>query len=137
MGGVPGEAGKTKTTVQRLKVNRKAFFRMWVMMIQPFLKLRNQEVQVLSELLYQRFLISKEVKNQKMIDELTFNLKTRKAIREELGIKMYSFNNLIASLRKKGIIKDDRINPKVIPDVDHNTSKFELKYSIEIEDTKR
>ena len=102
------------------------------MMLQPFLRLRNQEVNVLARLLYYRYAISKEVSNKKIVDQLVFNTTTRKKIIEELEIKEYSFNNILSSLRKKKLIVNNSINNKVVPKVEKDFKKFQLIYDIEI-----
>ena len=118
--------------VQSLKTDEAKFFRLWLMMLQPFLNLRNQEVSVLAKLLYYRHTISKEVKNKKIVDQLLFDTTTRKEIIKELNIKEYSFNNILSSLRKKKLIVNNSINNKIVPKVSKNFKKFQLIYDIEI-----
>ncbi len=124
--------------VQSLKATERQFFKLWLMILQPFLKLRQQELKVLAELLYHRHSISKQVKNKAIINDLLFNSKTRKKIKQDLDIKTYSFNNILSSLRKKGVISENNeLNKKIIPKVEESFSNFKLIYNIEIEDTKR
>lgn len=118
--------------VQTLKCTDARFFKLWLMMLQPFLNLRNQEITVLAKLLYYRHVISKEIKNKAIVDELLFNTSTRKKIKKELDIKEYSFNNILSSLRKKQLIKNNTINNKVIPKVEKDFKNFKLVYDIEI-----
>lgn len=118
--------------VQSLKVNEEQFFKVWLMMLQPFLKIRKQEMDILAKLLYSRYLISQQVTNQSIVDDLLFNAKNKKRIKQELGIQTYSFNNVIASLKKKKIIINNSINKKIIPQVQNNFKNFKLVYDIEI-----
>lgn len=118
--------------VQTLKVDERKFFVMWLMLLQPFLKLRDQERQVLASLLYYRHTIEQQVKNKSIIDELLFNTKTRKKIREELDIESYSFNNILSSLRKKKLIVNNSLNTKVIPKVQQDFENFKLVYNLDI-----
>jgi len=118
--------------VQSIKTDEAKFFKLWLLMLQPFLKLRNQEVNVLAKLLYYRYTISKEVSNNKIVDELVFNTTTRKKIIEELDLKEYSFNNILSALRKKKLIVNNSINNKIVPKIEKNFKKFQLIYDIEI-----
>lgn len=118
--------------VQSMKTDEIKFFKLWLMILQPFLNLRNQEVAVLAKLLYYRYIISKEVKNKTIVNQLLFNTTTRKKIQEDLGIKEYSFNNILSSLRRKKLIIKNTINNKVIPKVDDDFKNFKLIYNIEI-----
>lgn len=118
--------------VQNLKTKENNFFKIWLMILQPFLSLRKQEINVLSKLLYFRYSISKDVKNKAIVDELLFNTKTRNKIRKELEMESYAFNNVLSSLRKKKIILNNSINNKVIPIVEEDFKNFKLVYNIEI-----
>lgn len=118
--------------VQTLKVNEKQFFKVWLTLLQPFLKLREQELNVLAVLLYYRYRIEDQVKSKTIVDELLFNTKTRKEIKRELGIEGYSFNNILTSLRKKKLIVDNSLNSKIVPKVEPGFDNFKLVYSVEI-----
>lgn len=119
--------------VQTLKVDEKKFFMVWLTLLQPFLNLRDQEKKVLAALLYYRYTIEQQVKNKVIADELLFNTKTRKKIKEELEIESYSFNNILSSLRKKKLIVNNTLNSKIIPQVEPNFNNFKLVYNVEVE----
>ena len=124
--------------VQSFKVTKESFFKMWLMILQPFLKLRNKELDVVAKLLYHRYLISLEVKNKEMLDDLLFSTKMKKQIILELGIPEYAYNNLLTPLRKKGIIIDNSINKQIIPVIKEPFSNFKLVYNFDIvEDAKQ
>lgn len=120
--------------VQTLKVNEENFFWAWLKILQPFLKLRKQEVQVLSKLLYYRYRIMNvnNITNEVIVNELLFGTQYRKKIRADLKLEDYSFNNILTSLRKKDIIVNNEISNKVIPRVDNNFKNFKLIYNFEI-----
>lgn len=100
--------------------------------MQPFLKLRDQELKVLATLLYYRHGIQDQVKNKAIVDELLFNTKTRKKIKDELEIESYSFNNILSSLRKRKLILNNTLNSKIIPNIDTGFENFKLVYNVEI-----
>jgi|AntDeeMinimDraft_6_1070357.scaffolds.fasta_scaffold31783_1 DNA-binding MarR family transcriptional regulator len=118
--------------VQTLKVTEKKFFRLWITLLQPFLKLSEQELNILAYLLYYRHIILKEVKNKSIVNDLLFNTKTRNKIKEDLNIPGYSFNNKLTSLRKKGLIVDNVLNQKIIPVIEDDFTNFKLVYDVNI-----
>ncbi len=118
--------------IQNSEVNLENFFRMWLVILQPFLKLRNKELELLSKLLYHRYLISLEVKNKEMLDELLFSNKVKKQIMKEIDLPEHGYNNLLSSLRKKQIINDKSINKQVIPVITEPFTNFKLVYNIDI-----
>lgn len=123
--------------VQSFKVSKEKFFKMWLMILQPFLKLRNKELDLVAKLLYHRYLISLEVKNKEMLDDLLFSNKMKKQILLEMDIPEYAYNNILTHLRKKSIIKDKTINKKIIPVVTDDFKNFKLIYNLDIiEDAK-
>jgi len=118
--------------VQSFDVNKEKFFKMWLMILQPFLKLRNKEIEILSKILYHRYLISLEVKNKEMLDELLFSSKIKKQICTELSMKDEDYNNLLSCLRKKKIIIERSVNKQIIPIISEPFDNFKLVYNINI-----
>lgn len=122
--------------IQSFKVDKERFFKMWLTILQPFLKLRNKELELLAKLLYHRYLISLEVKNKEMLDELLFSSKIKKKILSELDIPEHAYNNLLSCLRKKKIVIDKSINKQIIPIITEPFDNFKLVYNIDIVDAK-
>lgn len=82
-------------------VNRKEKISFIVEFSSIFKKLRDKEKDVLNILLLYQDALNYNI----LID---YDLRVR--MREELGISEHNFNNLISSLRKKGVILDNKIN---------------------------
>lgn len=118
--------------VQSLKATEVSFFDTWLTLMQPFLRLRKQELKVLSRLLYYRYIIQKEFKNEDVLYDLLFNTRTRKKIQEDLQMEDYTFNNLLSALRKKKMIIDNKINHKIIPQTQDDFGNFKLVFNIDI-----
>lgn len=118
--------------VQSFSVSKEKFFTIWLTILQPFLKLRNKELEILSKLLYHRYLISLEVKNKEMLDELLFSPKVKKHIMSELNMPEHAYNNLLSCLRKKKIINDKTINRQIIPVTTEPFTNFKLLYNIDV-----
>lgn len=120
--------------VQTLKTDTKKFFFMWVTILQPFLKLRKQEVTVLATLLYHRYKLMEPIANpvEANINIILFSTAYRKKIKTELDIEDYAFNNILSSLRKKKLVINNSISKKIIPNLSSDSKSFKLLYNFEI-----
>lgn len=103
------------------------FFRQYLELINPILKLRGKELDVLAELMYY---------NNKMKDiseehrwKLIFDYDTKAKIKNKLSLSDASLNNNLSALRKKHIIVENRIKKAflVYPD-----NKFLLKFQFNV-----
>lgn len=116
-----------------IKSNVKNFFKHWLVLTKPLHKLNNQEISVLHLLIYYYFDFKKEISNDALAWKLTFDYDNKLKIKEELGIKVdQSLSNILYSLRKKNIIKDNVVSKSFIPNIDLNTNTFTLSYKFEI-----
>lgn len=118
--------------IQQVDLTEEMFFTMWVNMLQPFLKLRNQEVDLLAKLLYHRYLVSEVVADKSMIDLFLFSSEKRKKMRAELKYESYTFNNTLTILRKKGLVVGKSINKKIIPSIEKPFDTFRFTYLLNI-----
>lgn len=116
--------------IQTITVDKKDFFKLWLTLIQPYLNLRNKEIEVLSKFLEYRYDISKRVSTDDEINYILFSTKIRKDIQGDLDITESSLNNILASLRKKGYIIDNNINKKLIPNLNDDLNNFKLVYNV-------
>ena len=118
--------------VQHIKATEEQFFKLWINMLQPFLKLRKQEVDMLAKLLYFRYKISCDVTDKSAIDALLFSEENRKRMREELNYEVYTFNNNLSILRKKKLVNDKSMHPSIIPSLEKGFENFNFTYAISI-----
>lgn len=118
--------------IQTITVDKKDFFKLWLTLIQPYLNLRNKEIEVLSKFLEYRYDISKRVSTDDEINYILFSTKIRKDIQGDLDITESSLNNILASLRKKGYIIDNNINKKLIPNLNDDLNNFKLVYNVNL-----
>lgn len=122
--------------IQHINATEEQFFKLWIEMLQPFLKLRNQEVEMLAKMLYHRYKISCDIVNSANIDQLLFSEENRKKMRLELKYEVYTFNNNLSVLRKKKLVNDKSINPIIIPNVEKGFQDFKFTYAISIKPRK-
>ena len=118
--------------IKRIHTDKKSIFRYWLEFLKPYHKLRQKEIEALSLMLYYRYELSREIKDMEMVDMILFSTKTRAQIREDLGgMGQKVFNNLLTSLRKKGVVnKDNKINHVLIPKMSEDG--FKLIFDFEV-----
>ena len=118
--------------IKKIHTDKKSIFRYWLEFLKPYHKLRNKEIEALSLMLYYRYELSREIPNLEMVDMILFSTETRGKIRAELNnMSQKVFNNLLTSLRKKGVLtKENKIKPVLIPNMTENG--FKLVFNFEV-----
>lgn len=88
----------------------KGFLSGYLTILNPVLKLKDKEIEVLSAFL----MVWYPNRDKEDIEKLLFSTKVRKMIRTSVNISEASFNNHITSLRKKKVLQGRRINPSIL-----------------------
>ena len=92
-----------------------SFFRHWLMFLAPFHHLTEREMDVATAFIKHRYLLSKVIKDEAVLDQVTMSEETKHKIKEECNITTPHFQVIMGKLRKSRIIIDNKINPKFIP----------------------
>tara|TARA_R110001583_G_scaffold149717_1_gene301812 strand:- start:440 stop:787 length:348 start_codon:yes stop_codon:yes gene_type:complete len=100
-------------------------FKAYLQILNPVLKLKDKEIEVLSNFLS----IWYKNKSNKDIDKLLFSTPVRKMVRKAIGMSEASFNNHITMLRKKQMIIEKKLNPNIINNI--KDTGIEITYKIE------
>ena len=100
-------------------------FKAYLQILNPVLKLKDKEVEVLSSFLS----IWHKNKNNADIDKILFSTPVRKMVRKSIGMSEASFNNHITMLRKKKMIVDKKINSSILKNIED--TGIEITYKIE------
>lgn len=106
------------------------FFKYWLEFLKPFHNMSPRECEVIAELLRTRYELSKVVKDPILLEKITLSEEYREKVRHTLGITANHFQVILCKLRKSGVLLDDRINPKFIPNVteDNSNGSFKLLF---------
>lgn len=106
------------------------FFKYWLEFLKPFHNMSPRECEVIAELLRTRYELSKVVKDPILLEKITLSEEYREKVRQTLGITANHFQVILCKLRKIGVLLDDRINPKFIPNVteDNSNGSFKLLF---------
>lgn len=103
------------------------FFKFWVEFLEPFHHMKSREKDVAAALLRERYLLSKVISDDAVLDKITLSLDTKKKIMKEYNLSSSNFHVVLTKLRKANFIKDNRINEKFIPDgIDEEDSSYRL-----------
>lgn len=102
------------------------FFRYWFEFLQPFHKLTEREIDVITSFVKQRYELSKVITDDEILDRVTMSEDTKRKVREECGITLPHFQVIMGKLRKSKVIIDNKINPRFIPNVDSESNNFQL-----------
>ena len=109
-----------------------SFFRHWFKFLEPFHKLTEREIDVITSFVKQRYELSKFIKDNEILDKVTMSEDTKKKVREECNITLPHFQVIMGKLRKNKVIIDGKINPKFIPNINEETGTFQLLLLFEL-----
>jgi DNA-binding MarR family transcriptional regulator len=104
------------------------FFRQYLELINPLLKLRGKELDVLAELMYYNYKF-KDIPDEHRW-KLIFDYDTKTKIRTKLDLSDASMNNNLSALRKKGIIKLNKVRDVFLV---YPSSNFSLNFKFNVQ----
>lgn len=90
-----------------IKTTKGKFFRQYLELLNPLLRLRGKELDVLAEILYHNHKLKKIPEKHRW--KLIFDYDTKAEICTKLHLSDASLNNNLSALRKKGIIKKNKV----------------------------
>lgn len=109
------------------------FFRYWFEFLQPFHKLTDREIDVITSFVRNRYELSKVIKDNDILDKVVMSEDTKRKVREDCNMTLPHFQVIMGKLRKNNVIVNNRINPKFIPNVDEDTDSFKLLLLFELQ----
>lgn len=110
-----------------------SFFRYWFMFLEPFHKLTDREIDVITSFVKHRYELSKVIKDNEILDKVTMSEDTKKKVREECNITLPHFQVIMGKLRKNKVIIDGKINPRFIPNISEENGAFQLLLLFELQ----
>lgn len=108
------------------------FFRYWLEFIEPFHHLTGREIDVATSFLKQRYLLSKVIQDEDILDKVLMSEDTKRKVREECNITLSHFQVVMSKLKKNKLIIDGKFNKKFIPNVEEDASEFRLILHFEL-----
>ena len=119
--------------VIRIPTDKKRFFRFWYEFLKPFHKLTDREIDVITSFTYERFLLSKVILDPDVLDKVVMSEDTKKKVREESNITLAHFQVIMGKLRRNGLIVNNKINPRFIPNITEDNGSFKLMLLFDIQ----
>lgn len=108
------------------------FFRSWIEFLQPFHHMKSREMDVAAALLKERYLLSKVISDDEVLDKITLSLDTKKKVMAEYNLTSSNFHVVLTKLRKAHFIIDNRINEKFIPNtIKEGDNSYRLLFNFE------
>lgn len=114
-----------------LKATKDNFYRYYVELLNPIIKLRKRELDVLAKLMY----FNNEYKDlpEEVRFKIVFDYDTKKKIADDLSISMDVLNNNFSVLRSKNIIVENKLAKGF--QVYHDDDNFDLTFKFDIDGT--
>lgn len=113
------------------------FFIWWCELIKPFVKLTKSEIKVMASFLKKRYELSKNITDPTILDTHLMSNDVRDKIIEECHITLRHFYVVMSNLRSRGIIVNNIINPKIIPNIRQtDNGMFQLLILLQEEEKK-
>lgn len=113
-----------KVKTANVKIERKQFFFKWVEFTRPFHGLRKQLQDLLAWLLYHHYELSQVIKNENILWKQVFDYDTKVQIMKEMNIQQSTMENLLHSLRKVGVVENNRIKQVYVPNITPESTGF-------------
>lgn len=116
-----------------INTDLKKLMKYWLKFTEPFHGLTQQQQKLIALLLYYYFDYKQVIKSEKVVWKMVFDYDTKMKIKEELdNLPDYTLQNLLSILRKKEVIKNNKINHIYIPNLELNAKDFTIVYKFNI-----
>ncbi|AGO48987.1 hypothetical protein N356_gp095 [Cellulophaga phage phi14:2] len=119
-------------TVANINTNFNGLIRKWVSFTHPFHKLAPQEQETLTALLIFYFKFKKTIKDEDVVWKMVFDYDTRAKMGVMINSKDYTLQNNLTKLRKKKVLKDNKVVPNFIPNIEPDCKNFKLIYNFTV-----
>lgn len=119
--------------VIRIPTSQKKFFRFWFEFLKPFHKLTDREIDVITAFTYERYNLGKVISDENILDKVVMSDDTKKKIREEYKVTPAYFQVIMGKLRRNGLIVNNKINPRFIPNITEDNGSFKLMLLFDIQ----
>lgn len=120
--------------IANINVTLKGLFIRWLDITVTFHKLTDQERSVLALFLYYHYKFSRELTNTTILWKMVFDYDTKMKIKEELSMKDSVLQNVLTALRKKNVIKDNKIISTYIPQLERTSKSFKVVFNLNMVD---
>ena len=110
----------------RIPCTLDTLFRYWLEFLIPFHNLTSRETDVATAFLKERYRLSKVILDNDLIDRTLMSEESQRKLRQECELTNQHFQVIKSKLKNKKFFKDDKINPRLIPNVKEENGLFQL-----------
>lgn len=119
-------AGIKPNNVIRVPCNLNSLFRYWLEFLVPFHNLTSRETDVATAFLKERYLLSKVILDNDLIDRTLMSEEFQRKLRQECDLTNQHFQVIKSKLKNKKFFVNDKINPRLIPNIKEDSGLFQL-----------
>ena len=102
------------------------FFRYWFIFLRPLHHLTDREIDVIASFAKHRYKLSRVIKDENLLDTVLMSEETKREVRKDCNITLVHFQVIMGKLRKKNVIVNNKINPKLIPNISEDSKSLQL-----------
>ena len=118
--------GIKPNNVIRVPCSLDSLFRYWLDFLAPFHNLTSRETDVATAFLRERYKLSKVILDTNLVDRTLMSEESQRKLRQECNLTNQHFQVIKSKLKSKKFIVNDKINPKLIPDISEDNKSFQL-----------
>jgi len=112
--------------------NNKQLVDYYLTSLHQFHKLGGQMFELTSMLIQEHLKLKEAGLGQDTIDSFILSREKRRNYQEHLSVSKQRLNNMIAKLRKKMILKENKINFRLIPDIKNGVAEVSYMISVDL-----
>ena len=97
-------------------VDNKHHIDLWLTLFQGGVRYTSRDKEVLAEFILAYLLLKSKGLIEPYLSKEVFGAEVRKSVRESLEISSFNLTNILAALKTKGCVVNDKINPQLLPE---------------------
>ena len=119
-------AGIKPNNVIRVPCSLDSLFRYWLDFLTPFHNLTSRETDVATAFLRERYRLSKVILDSDLVDRTLMSEESQRKLRQECELTNQHFQVIKSKLKSKKFFINDKINPRLIPNINDIIKSFQL-----------
>lgn len=119
-------AGIKPNNVIRVPCDLNSLFRYWLEFLVPFHNLTSRETDVATAFLKERYMLSKVILDADLVDRTLMSEESQRKLRQECELTNQHFQVIKSKLKNKKFFINDKINPRLIPNIKEDDGLFQL-----------
>jgi hypothetical protein len=119
-------SGIRPNNVIRIPCDLNSLFRYWLEFLIPFHNLTSRETDVATAFLRERYILSKVILDNNLVDRTLMSEESQRKLRQECKLTNQHFQVIKSKLKNKRFFINDKINPRLVPNVKEDNGLFQL-----------